>query len=434
MKKLISLISAGLLLAGTVSCGGKSGENTSDTGKTELVVYQTAGESAYSYVMNEKFGSISEKYDIKETNYFIDSGLDLERAITNMNTDILSGKVPDIIITSPSAMDSLRKKGYLADLTPFLDGDTGVSTGDFYPNVIESLRTDGEINALFTNYRLNTACAKSSFYGKELTDWSYKDAIAACKNTPEGSNFLGSFFNILTSEYFLPLLGRESIDLENNTCDFGGPFREALQFVSEAQKDGFESYNDFDTFIHDHALVYYSPADGINGWIYDFFYNFEGTGDLTFVGVPSVNGGGSYTNISAMVGIMSTSPHKEEAWEFISELFSSDAQESIALSSGIPVIRDSAHAVTTGNYKYKAGTIYQNASSHSGQGTFSMSQEQIDQFLSYLDNVTFEPYYNTMLDDIIKEEYTTVLNGEKSVDECVDMLNSRIGLYLSENS
>ena len=433
MKKLISLISAGLLLAGTVSCGGKSGENTSDTGKTELVVYITAGESAYSYVMNEKFGSISEKYDIKETNYFIDSGYDTDRALINMNTDILSGKVPDIIITSPSAMDSLRKKDYLADLTPFLDGDTGVSTGDFYPNVIESLRTDREINALFTNYRLNTACAKSSFYGEELTDWSYKDAIAAYKSTPEGSDFLGSL-HATFSEYFLSLLGRESIDLENNTCDFSGPFREALQFVSEAQKDGFEGYNDFDTFIHDHVLVYYSPVEGVNGWVYNFFYQFEGTGDLTFVGVPSVNGGGSFTNISAMVGIMSTSPRKEEAYEFISEMFSSDAQESIALSSGIPVIRDSAHAVTSGYYKYKAGSIYQPSPSHSGQGTFSISQEQIDQFLGYLDNVTFEPYYDTMLDDIIKEEYTAVLNGEKSADECVDMLNSRIGIYLSENS
>ena len=428
MKKLISLISAGLLLAGTVSCGGKSGENTSDTGKTELVVYITAGESAYSYVMNEKFGSISEKYDIKETNYFIDSGYDTDRALINMNTDILSGKVPDIIITSPSAMDSLRKKDYLADLTPFLDGDTGVSTGDFYPNVIESLRTDREINALFTNYRLNTACAKSSFYGEELTDWSYKDAIAAYKSTPEGSDFLGSL-HATFSEYFLSLLGRESIDLENNTCDFSGPFREALQFVSEAQKDGFEGYNDFDTFIHDHVLVYYSPVEGVNGWVYNFFYQFEGTGDLTFVGVPSVNGGGSFTNISAMVGIMSTSPRKEEAYEFISEMFSSDAQESIALSSGIPVIRDSAHAVTSGYYKYKAGSIYQPSPSHSGQGTFSISQEQIDQFLGYLDNVTFEPYYDTMLDDIIKEEYTAVLNGES-----VDMLNSRIGIYLSENS
>jgi len=433
MKKLISIISAGLLLAGTVSCGGKSGENTSDTGKTELVVYQTADESAYSYLMNEKFGSISERYDIKETNYFIDSGLDLERAITNMNTDILSGKVPDIIITSPSVMDSLRQKGYLADLTPFLESDTGASTGEFYPNVVESLRTDGEINALFTNYRLNTACAKSSFYGEELTDWSYKDAIAAYKSTPEGSDFLGSL-DATFSEYFLSLLGRESIDLENNTCDFSGPFREALQFVSEAQKDGFEGYNDFDTFIHDHALVYYSPVDGFNGWVYNFFYQFEGTGALTFVGVPSVNGGGNYTNISAMVGIMSTSPRKEEAYEFISEMFSSDAQERIALSSGIPVIRDSAHAVTSGYYKYKAGSIYQTSPSHSGQGTFSISQEQIDQFLSYLDNVTFEPYYDTMLDDIIKEEYTAVLNGEKSADECVDMLNSRIGLYLSENS
>ncbi len=433
MKKLIALLAAMTFFAGAVSCGGKSGENTSDTGKTELVVYQTAGESAYSYLMNEKFGSISERYDIKETNYFIDSGYDTDRALTNMNTDILSGKVPDIIITSPGVMDSLRQKGYLADLTPFLDGDTGVSTGDFYPNVVESLRTDGEINALFTNYRLNTACAKSSFYGEELTDWSYKDAIAAYKSTPEGSDFLGSL-DATFSEYFLSLLGRESIDLENNTCDFSRPFREALQFVSEAQKDGFEGYNDFDTFIHDHVLVYYSPVEGVNGWVYNFFYQFEGTGDLTFVGVPSVNGGGSFTNISTMVGIMSTSPRKEEAYEFISEMFSSDAQESIALSNGIPVIRDSAHAVTSGYYKYKAGSIYQPSPSHSGQGTFSISQEQIDQFLGYLDNVTFEPYYDTMLDDIIKEEYTAVLNGEKSADECVDMLNSRIGIYLSENS
>ena len=225
MKKIIALVSAAALMTGVMSCGKSS--SSSDTAKTELVVYLTDPDSAYSYVMNEKFGSIYVKYDIKETNYFIDSDLDIDRAITNMNTDILTGKTPDIIITSPGVMNLLRKNGYLADLTPFLEGDTGVDTDDFFPSVIEGLRTDGEINSLFTNYTFSTACAKSSFYGKELTDWSYKDAIAAYKNTADGSEFLGSL-DAFFSEYFLSLLGRESIDLENNTCDFSGPFREAL--------------------------------------------------------------------------------------------------------------------------------------------------------------------------------------------------------------
>ena len=35
--------------------------------------------------------------------------------------------------------------------------------------------------------------------------------------------------------------------------------------------------------------------------------------------------------------------------------------------------------------------------------------------------------------DIIKEECDYVVNGERTPDQCIDILNDRIGTYLAEN-
>ena len=63
-----------------------------------------------------------------------------------------------------------------------------------------------------------------------------------------------------------------------------------------------------------------------------------------------------------------------------------------------------------------------------------MTDKAIDETLNYIKSIKFYPYYDKQIDSIIKEEYESVLDGEKSVDECVNILNSRIGIYLSEKS
>jgi len=47
-------------------------------------------------------------------------------------------------------------------------------------------------------------------------------------------------------------------------------------------------------------------------------------------------------------------------------------------------------------------------------------------------SVEINPYFDTQLIHIAREEYLAVINGEKSPEEAADMLENRISLYLSE--
>ena len=61
---------------------------------------------------------------------------------------------------------------------------------------------------------------------------------------------------------------------------------------------------------------------------------------------------------------------------------------------------------------------------------FSDEQKQI--LYDYINRVEIDPFVNKNIEQIIKEESDYVFNGERSIDEFIEIINSRIGLYLSE--
>lgn len=63
-----------------------------------------------------------------------------------------------------------------------------------------------------------------------------------------------------------------------------------------------------------------------------------------------------------------------------------------------------------------------------------ITKEQAEQIRDYIFRTKFSPYFNFEINSIISEECAAVINGEKTGSECADILNNRIGIYLSERS
>ena len=202
MKKLIALLAAMTFFAGAVSCG-KGKKSSSDTvvipdgnvqddsqDKIHIKLFTT---TTFHHNDNDPINTFireSGKYVLDETEFFYEDDPYGTQALTDMNIEILSGNSPDIIVTQSHNMEKLRKKGYLADLTPLMESYDGTKPDDFLSNVRESITHDGKIDYIYPYYYFQTAYAKSSHFDRDMTNWTYKDAIETYKNLPDGMQFI----------------------------------------------------------------------------------------------------------------------------------------------------------------------------------------------------------------------------------------------------
>ena len=68
---------------------------------------------------------------------------DYNAGVTKLTTEIISGSVPDIFLTSNLPIDKYAAKGVIADLNTFMDGGNGLSRDYFVPQVMSALEKDG---------------------------------------------------------------------------------------------------------------------------------------------------------------------------------------------------------------------------------------------------------------------------------------------------
>lgn len=73
-----------------------------------------------------------------------EDGVTKEDAVRNLNTEIMSGKGPDILLLNGLPLASYEEKGILADLS----GIAEEMNGELFPNIVEACRKDGKLYAL----------------------------------------------------------------------------------------------------------------------------------------------------------------------------------------------------------------------------------------------------------------------------------------------
>jgi ABC-type glycerol-3-phosphate transport system substrate-binding protein len=380
---------------------------------------------------------------------------DYEAGLNKFESDMTSGVIADIIDTSSIAFESYARKGVFADIGEMMDNDSDFNQDDYFMNYFDSLEYNGSLRRIGYSYTIHTLAAKTSLVG-ETSGLSTAEFMELVQEMPEGM----SLFSSMTKDdalYYLCLANMSNfINTENASCSFNSSeFIDLLTFCNSLSEESL-SFSDFDesdwdqymlemdsAYLNNKVLMYtaylYSP-DNYHEMVDGYF----GGEDVTMVGYPTAKEGsnGGYFSSNSLLSISSSSKYKEEAWDFIKLLLSEDYQTN-SLAYTMPVNKNAMKAMMEDSLN-PSTYLDENDNEVAYNSVFYMGSEEIDigiptqkemdDLMAYAESITEYNYNNSDIYNIIQEEATMYFDGDQTVEAAADMIQSRVGLYMSEQS
>lgn len=141
------------------------------------------------------------RYEIGMTG---DDGMTSEDAIKSLNTKIMSGSGPDILVLDGLPSASYKEKGILADLSEIVDSMSGEDC--LFPNLVDACREDGKLYGLPVRFQLPIAVGRSA----DVQKASDLDTLADVVEQIREENPEGSLLGLETEEQILYTLGKTS--------------------------------------------------------------------------------------------------------------------------------------------------------------------------------------------------------------------------------
>ncbi len=274
------------------------------------------------------------QYDLAEDEYDSPTGL------SRMNTDIVSGNVPDILVMNEyMPVSNYISKGLLIDMTDRYEGDKEIDKEDFLKNVVDAFKTDGKMYVCVPGFTVTGVAGKSKYIG-DGKDLSIEKAKKAAADMGLGET---GVFGIIDREsvlsYAIEFSGDQFIDMDKHSCDFNNPeFQELLEFANKFpdQIADDQEYDYSTQFLADKALL---GIQFINT-PFDYYYmtrQLYGDVNMTITGFPSKKNLGPAVAPSVELGISSSASDPDGCWTFIRRFLLPDYQ--MKLDSSLPISR-----------------------------------------------------------------------------------------------
>lgn len=431
----------------------------SEVVQKEQIVIATMYQSQQLQAAAVDFNKTNDKYRVTIKSYLDYNNMgenSYNDALTSLNNDLTSKtNCPDIIDLSSLNIEQLTSQGAIEDLTPYLEKSSAFSKDDFMDSVLEAGTYDGKLLTIPSAFSLSTVVGKSSIVGDTM-GWSVDDMIACADKYPDAALFADTDKG--TMLYYLMAYNQSAfIDWESGKCNFDtDEFKKMLEFVNlfpdAIDWSTYDGSSNAEKLANDEILldnVYLSDFNDIQ--MYPAMFN----ADVTFVGYPTMDGSnGCILQPSDSYGMVSNSANKEGAWAFLESYISSaskvsDSMWGYGFSSMKAEFDKQLEKVTTVDYmKDENGENILDEDGNpiptSGVSSISMdgweytyhapTEEDIEIVKELIADA--KPAAGTSDDviQIIQEEAEAYFKGQKSVDEVVNIIQSRIQIFVSENS
>lgn len=395
-----------------------------------------------------KFNKSNEEYRITIQDYasLYNSESDYEAGITRLNTDIASGKVPDILVINDSMpVESYISKGLFEDLKPYIEKDEELDITNYMPNVLEAYSVDGKLYRLVPYYTINTLIAKTSDVGQER-GWTVQDVNELMSTKPEDAMFLNYVDRRTMLLYCMSSAGNQYVDWENGTCSFDtDSFIEMLDFLKQFPETiGDDMYTDeywenYDSMWREGKVV--AMMYNVSGFR-DYQYVQQGTfGEpVTMIGYPTGNGDGSAIMPALQMAMSAKSSCKEGAWQFLRYYLTDEYQDAIPYGLPLSIKKlDSMgeEAMKKPTYTDENGNEVESEDYYYLGGVEipinPMTKEEVENFKKTLYSFNQVYNYDDNLIQIIEEEAAAFFNGQKSAKDVAAIIQSRVKIYVNEN-
>lgn len=370
----------------------------------------------------------------------------------DLNLDIISGHMPDILMAEGFPMRSYIAKGLIADVGMLIEGDEELSRADFLGNVFDAYSVDGKLMYVVPSFTLSTMAAKSSLVG-DGNGWTMERMKEVLDGMGGNARLLDGLSRSTFMEKVMQYRGNDFIDLETGKCAFDSQeFIEMMKFAytlpeerSWAEESGEGEY--VRQYLKSRTLLLELDIWSFSQYNDDvderLFYQLNGYlgGDYTFVGFPAgseeaaENGGGAFICAQNLMALSAVSENMDGAWDFARYYLTDEYQESLKVS--LPVSRrifeEWAVEETMRSYYIDENGEKVEYDLFLESVVPPLDQKQLEQLITYVESVTATPYEDSNVLSIIEEELGSYFSGQKTAEDAAAIIQSRVQMYVQEN-
>ena len=359
--------------------------------------------------------------------------ISMDVAMAKLSAEIVGDDPPDLIFLQniTDRLDALASQGYLEDLTPYAEKSESVHLEDYYPKVLECGRKGGILACIPKSFTIETLVTSKNYFGDAKT-WTYSELLDFCNAYPNSR-----FLHCIMPEMVFGSVLKESveyfIDEDQRKCHFDSEeFRAFLEYAGSYSAWAGRTFDPIDPEDYASSLR--------DGKVLAMHFGFSHLRNLkvvrtdfgdaaNFVGFPNKDGKPVYkVRLEASFSpfaITATSGNKEEAFRFIEWYLDLDEWPDGLHFDTLPLCA---------NRKKMEEKIEKALAGREGvnDGEPEMTEEDLETLEILLEGLEPLSTYNDPLYKIVYTEARTYFSGSKTLDEVIDVIQSRATLYLQE--
>ena len=374
-----------------------------------------------------------------------------------------NGYRPDVLIASntDAAYLSLRSRGLLSDLRPWIDGDEGIAWDDLFGSVQKAFDEDGAFVSLCGSFGLSCTVGRAQDW--EKTDVTAADLLAFAADLPEGTALSDMEWQggATASAVWTPVL-ETCVDLEAWQADFSDPvFADMLAYFDTLPKQrnlfGLNEMNywserwtlTIDGTVRLGSAILFETTDPLDWWL--GLSGMFGGEDCALLRTSLPNGKRTGQISAEAFSMPKDARNPEAAWAFIRFLASPENYQNISgpdRFAGIPAqksVFDELAAARLGKtylIRWRDRAVFEKESLYGGLG----NEPHSEMVLTAETIAAARAFCDTFLDDtrtdsiptaifeIVREEVSAYLGGARSAEDCAKIVQSRVDLWLAENA
>ncbi len=393
------------------------------------------------------FNKSSDRYRFTIMDYSQYSTMeDYMASYTQLNNDIISGKMPDILAVDYNMpIQNYISKGLIADVGKLIENDPELSQVEYVQNVFDAYSVDGKLYYVVPTFSVSTVLGKTSLVG-DRQGWNMEEFNELLAQLPEGTkgfsdmtrdSFLYSVMNYCGTEYVNTVTGECTLDSDE--------FIKVLEYAKTMPVDYEYDYSD-DNFDYSYYENRYRNNNVLlmPMTIYDF-RNLNRTmvgsfGEaVTPIGFPTEDRNGSLVRGDSMYVLSSRSTDLDGAWQFVRYYLTEEYQSDT--DWGMPTIKKLLEE------QAKSATEKQKFEDENGQMVEQddfywlgdeqiviepMSQEVMEKMLAFVESVDRTSFSDDEIVKIIQEEAAPFFEGQKTAEEVAQIIQSRVWIYVNE--
>ena len=416
-----------------------------------------------------KFNRTSEEYKVvfKDYSQYDNKANNYNGAYEALDKDILSkNDAPDILFVDAYGMDykSYISKGIFADIEKFMDADESFNKADYLENVLEAGKVNGHLYMISPTVAFQTLAGKKSIFG-DKTHWTMSEFLEMHRSLGEGEEMLKESTRDSYGSIMLMIAENEFID-DNGNCSFDSEdFKDILAYLKDLPADSTayeELWKNNDNYWQERELSY---SKGTTKLYNAYIYNFDMIPELeaylgeevALIGFPTASEGvpGVMIQPNSELAINANSKVTAGCWEVIKYLLSDEYQNQFSGdrsgsnsyngSYQFPLKKSIIEKKMQNDilpnyytdYDEDGNEVQKEQNRYVWVGDTRVekrksTEEDVKRIYDMVTSANFFVRENKDITDIIMSEAQPYFDNQKSVDEVVDVINSRVRLLISQ--